>query len=403
MQSRAPFVVIILTLMLDAIGIGLILPVMPELIRSLQGAGISEAAVWGGLLSFTYAGMQFLCGPLVGNLSDRFGRRPVLIFAMVAMGLDYLLMAVAPTLWLLFVARLVSGITGATFSTASAYLADISPPEKRAANFGLVGAAFGVGFILGPAMGGMLGELGPRAPFLVAGALALGNGLFAWIYLRESLPRDRRRAFEWRRANPLGALRRVAALPQLGGLVAVRFLYSVANNVYPAIWTFYTILAFGWSPGLVGASLAAYGLSLAFVQGVVIRPVLRAIGEWRTAIFGLVMTVTGMCILAAIESGVWIFVFMPVLALGELAGPAMQGLMSNRVDDREQGELQGVLASIAGIAAIISPLVMTAIFRVFTADDAPVFLPGAPFLAAAVLSVGALLLLVRASRARAVA
>ena len=297
MQSRAPFVFIIITVALDAMGIGLILPVMPDLIRDLDAGSVSEAAFWGGLLSFTYAAMQFTCGPLLGNLSDRYGRRPVLILSLTFMGLDYLLMAIAPTLWLLFVARFVSGITGATHSTASAYLADISEKGKRAANFGLVGAAFGVGFILGPAIGGLLGELGPRAPFIAAGILALANAAFGYFALPETLPVEKRRAFEWRRANPFRALMRLRRLPMVGGLMLVFFLYSVANYVYPAVWSYFTIERFGWSVGTVGLSLAAFGISSAFVQGWLIRKQIGWMGEHRTAVFGLVMTIVAMVIL----------------------------------------------------------------------------------------------------------
>lgn len=395
MQSRAPFIFIIMTVALDAMGIGLILPVMPELIRDLREQGISDAAFWGGLLSFTYAGMQFLCGPLLGNLSDRFGRRPVLITSLVFMGLDYLLMALAPTLFLLFVARFVSGITGATHSTASAFLADISEKGKRSANFGLVGAAFGIGFILGPAIGGLLGELGPRAPFVAAGVLALANACFGYFVLPETLPPEKRRAFEWRRANPFRALLRAQQLPVVGPLLVVNFLYVISNYVYPAVWSYFTILKFGWSTGMVGLSLAAFGVSSAFVQGWLIRKLLAWMGEMRTAVFGLCMHVLAVAILAMIQDGIYVFIFMPITALGVVVGPALQGMMADRLPDSEQGELQGVLASITGIGVIVSPLVMTWFFRAFTAEQAPVYLPGAPFVVAGVLAVVALALLLR--------
>ncbi|NNU81310.1 TCR/Tet family MFS transporter [Halovulum dunhuangense] len=401
MTSRAPFVFIILTVAIDAIGIGLILPVMPELIRELRGASISDAAFWGGWLAFTYAVMQFLCGPLLGGLSDRFGRRPVLILSLVLLGIDYLLMAVAPALWMLFLARFLAGAAGATHATAAAYLADISDKGKRSANFGLIGAAFGIGFTLGPAIGGLLGELGPRAPFYAAAALALGNAAFGWRVLPESLPPERRARFELARANPFRALLDASRLPMVGGLLLVHFLYVVSNYVYPAIWSFFTIERFGWSTGMVGLSLAAFGVSSAFVQGWLIRRLLPRLGEFRTAMFGLAMHVLALVILAVIEDGIWIFVFMPITALGVVVGPALQGMMADRVPDDAQGRLQGVLASVAAVAVILSPVVMTGIFRLATLPDGPVYLPGAPFLAAAALAAVCALLLMRGRKAAA--
>lgn len=398
MQSRAPFVFIIITVAVDAMGIGLILPVMPELIRDLRGEGISDAALWGGLLSFTYAAMQFLAGPLLGNLSDRFGRRPVLIISLTVLGIDYLLMAVAPTLIWLFIARFLAGVSGATHATAGAYLADISEKGKRSANFGLIGAAFGLGFILGPAIGGLLGELGPRAPFLAAAALALGNALFGYFVLPETLPPEKRRTFEWRRANPFAALLRAQRLPVVGPLLVVFFLYGVSNYVYPAVWSYFTILKFGWSTGMVGLSLAAFGLCSALVQGWLIRKLLVWMGEMRTAIFGFVMHVLAVGILAFLESGLMVFVLMPITALGVVASPALQGMMADRLPENEQGELQGVLAAVTGVGVIVSPLLMTWIFRIFTANPSEVYLPGAPFLASGVLAALALGLLMRSRR-----
>ncbi|MEM9228911.1 MAG: TCR/Tet family MFS transporter [Pseudomonadota bacterium] len=403
MQSRAPFVFIILTVALDAMGIGLILPVTPELIRDLRGQGIPDAALWGGFLAFTFAAMQFLCGPLLGGLSDRFGRRPVLILSLTFMGISNLLMALAPTLLLLFVARVLAGITGATHAAAAAYLADISDKGQRSANFGLIGAAFGIGFILGPAIGGLLGELGPRAPFLAAGALALANAGFGYFALPETLKPANRRAFEWSRANPFAALARAGKLPVVGPLLIVNFLYTFSNFVYPAIWSYFTIERFGWSSGMVGLSLAAFGLSSAIVQGWLIRILLARIGEMPTAIFGLSMHILAVLILSFVQDGLHVFILMPVTALGVVVGPALQGMMADRLPDNEQGELQGVLAAVNGMGVIFSPLLMTAVFRVFTGAGAPVYLPGAPFLAAGVLAAIALALLLRGARRPAVA
>lgn len=400
MQSRWPVVLICLTLVIDAIGIGLILPVMPFLLEEIQGATLSDAALWGGLLSFIYAFMQFLSGPLIGNLSDAFGRRPVLICCLAALGINYILMALAPTLLLLVVARIVSGVAGSSFSAASAYLADISPPEKRAANFGLIGASFGVGFVIGPLIGGVLGEFGPRAPFWAAGALALANAAFALFLLPESLARDKRRRFELRRANPVMALADLRRAPVLGGLVGVVFLMSIASWVYPAVWSFYTIYVFGFSAWQVGLSLTVYGIALALVQGVLIRPVLKWLGEARTAVVGILLVALGMAGLTLVGDPVVLFLIIPLLALGEVADPALTGVLSNRVGDDVQGELQGILASVGGIATMISPLVFTAIFAAFTAEETGLILPGAPFLLAAALAGLALLLLLHALRAQ---
>lgn len=385
MKSRAPFLFIIFTVALDAIGIGLILPVMPDLLRHVADIPISEAAFWGGLLTFTYASMQFLCGPLLGNLSDRYGRRPVLILSLMFMGVDYLLMAFAPTLFLLFVARLVSGITGATYSTAAAYLADISEKGKRSSNFGLIGAAFGVGFVLGPMVGGLLGEYGLRLPFIIAGILALLNAMFGYFILPETLPVESRRPFEWRRANPFTALLRARNLPMIGSLILIVLVYSTAQNVYASVWSFFTLERFDWSLSTIGYSLAAYGFSSAIVQVFVLRLCLSRWGEELTATLGMVVSIVSLTGLIFVKSSVLVFLLMPIVALGAVVGPSLQGMMADRVADDEQGELQGVFSSVIAIASIISPLMMTYIFKIFTQDTAVVYQPGAPFAAAAVL------------------
>lgn len=392
MQSRLPFIAVMATIMIDAMGIGLILPVTPDLIEQIMGEDISHAALWGGVLSFTYAAMQFLFGPTIGNLSDRFGRRPVLITSLVILGVDYLIMSVAQSVWLLVLARAMSGIAGATQSTATAYLADTSSKEKRAANFGLVGAAFGIGFVLGPFVGGVLGEIGVRGPFLAAAALALMNATLVYFTVAESLPVEKRRVLEWRRCNPLSALMRLRQIPAIGLLVLVELLFVLSTHVYPVIWSFFATLQFGWSPGMIGASLAAYGLLTALVMGWLIRKILHRLGEVRTALLGLGVNVVALVVVGINTSPVLVFVLMPIIALGAIAGPAIHGIMSNEVSDSEQGELLGVLTSIAGIAAILSPPLAAATFWVFTNENAPVFLPGAPFLVSAILAAGALIL-----------
>jgi len=398
MKAPAPILFIVFTVTLDAMGVGLIMPVMPELIREIRGTSISDAALWGGLMSFTYAAMQFLFGPLLGNLSDHFGRRPVLIISLICMGLDYLLLALAPTLVIFFIARLISGITGATYSTAFAYLADISDKGQRASNFGMVGAAFGIGFVIGPAIGGMLGELGLRMPFFVAAGFAFANALFGYFVLPETLAPESRRKFEWRRANPFSALLNLRHLPFVGGLMLVTLLSSIAGQVYPSIWSYFTIEQFAWSLSTVGISLAVYGISSAVMQIWVLRIMIQRYGERKTAILGMMMTVASLIGMTFIKDGWIVFIGMPVVALGEVVRPAIQGMMADQSNDSEQGELQGVFSSVIAIASIISPLLMTFIFREFTKQDAAFYQPGAPFAAAAILSIIALLVFIRQSK-----
>ncbi|MEO0368257.1 MAG: TCR/Tet family MFS transporter [Pseudomonadota bacterium] len=389
---------IIFTVTLDAMGVGLIMPVMPDLIREVSNTDLSNAAFWGGLLTFTYALMQFLFGPLIGNLSDRFGRRPVLIISLICMGLDYFVMALAPTLWLLFLARAVSGIAGATYSTAAAYLSDISAKGERAANFGLIGAAFGIGFVLGPAIGGLLGEYGIRTPFIAAGVLAILNALFGYFVLPETLRPAQRRTFEWQRANPFAALLRLRHLPTIGSLMLVVFVYSVANHVYPTIWSFYTIEQFQWSLGTVGLSLAIYGVCSATVQVAVLPRMLKYWGEYTTIRVGLLVSLLSFLFLSVIDVGWMIFISMPITAIGAVVGPSLQGMMADRVGDNEQGELQGIFSSVVAISMIFSPLLMTNVFKEFTEDGAVYYLPGAPFAAAAVLAVISAIIFYRAMR-----
>ncbi|MEL6646558.1 MAG: MFS transporter [Pseudomonadota bacterium] len=284
-QGRLPFLFIIFTVMLDAMGIGLLMPVLPELVQTLTGGSVAEAAQWAGLIAFTYAGMQFLCGPALGALSDRYGRRPVILASILGMGCAYLLMGFAQSIIVLFIARLISGITGATFSVANAFMADISAPDKRAANFGLIGLGFGLGFIFGPALGGWLGQYGYQAPIFAAAALAFANLIFGYFIMPETLKSSR--PFEWKEADPIRALMKVKSLPGLGPLLLVLFVYTIAHNIYPAIWSFFVIESFAWSTGMVGASLAAFGVCMAAVQGGLMRLILKWIGDRKTAMFGL--------------------------------------------------------------------------------------------------------------------
>lgn len=393
MRDRLPLIFILMTIAIDAMGIGLIVPVMPELIQQVRGADLSQAARWGGVLATSYAVMQFLFGPLLGNLSDRFGRRPVLLVSLAVMAADYLVMALAQSIWLLLIGRLVGGITAATSSTATAYLADISPPDKKAARFGLIGAAFGVGFVIGPVIGGVLGELGPRAPFWAAAGIATLNLLLGLVALPETLPAAKRRRFEWRRANPLGAFRAMSALPGLRQLLSLSFLYEFAFVVYPSVWAYFAQLQFGWEPRSIGLSLAVFGLSMAICQGVLIRPILRGLGERHTAILGFTLSTVSLGVMAFVRNDLLAFALIPLGALGSVTGPALQGMMSRRADATQQGELQGAVTSARAIAMVLSPLVMTQSFALFTQENAPLFFPGAPFLvSAAVMALCALAL-----------
>jgi MFS transporter, DHA1 family, tetracycline resistance protein len=386
MQNRLPLIFIVITLALDAMGIGLILPVMPDLIAQIIGGSVGQAAVWGGLLATAFAVMQFVFGPVVGALSDRFGRRPVLLTSLFVMCLDYLMMAVAGSIWLLFVTRIIGGITAATYSTASAFIADITPPEKKSAAFGLVGAAFGVGFVFGPAIGGLLAEFGTRAPFYAAAALAGANLIFGYFVVPETVTDRIRRPFEWRRANPVGALLKLSELPGVTRLLVLFFIYEFAFIVYPSVWAYYTTAQFGWAPGRIGLSLALFGVGVAIVQGVLIRPALRIYGERLTIIYGICFNFSAFVVLALVTNG-WVALgFIPLTALGAVVTPALQGLMSKSAADNQQGELQGVISSAKSLATMIAPLAMTQIFFAFTGPGGT-FFPGAPFVLSAVLMV----------------
>jgi DHA1 family tetracycline resistance protein-like MFS transporter len=390
-----------LTVMIDAMGIGLIVPVMPDLIQDVGGGTLAEAAIWGGILSTTFAVMQFLFGPVMGGLSDRFGRRPVLLVALVVMALDYVLMAVAGAMWLLLLGRVIGGITAATQSTAAAYMADISAPHERAARFGLVGASFGAGFVLGPILGGLLAEYGTRAPFWLAAGLAFGNAVFGWVVLKETVTDANRRSFDWRRANPLGALRSLRRLPGVTPLLLVYFIYYVGFAVYPAVWSYFGKERFDWTPSTIGLSLALFGVTMALVQGGLIRLVLRALGERGTVVAGHVFSIASLAGIAVITSSTWVLILTPLAAMGGIIPPALQGIMSARVASDAQGELQGALTSASALAMMISPLVMTYAFAQFTDAGAPVYLPGAPFLLAAGLSILGLATLLIGTRSRA--
>jgi DHA1 family tetracycline resistance protein-like MFS transporter len=397
--DRSAIVFIFITVLIDSIGFGIIIPVLPDLIMQLSGVGLSEAARYGGWLNFVYAVTQFFCAPIIGNLGDRFGRRPVLLSALFALGIDYLVMGLAPGLAWLFAGRFIAGIAGASYSPAYAYIADISPPEKRAQNFGFIGAAFGIGFVLGPSIGGLLGTLGPRVPFLAAAALALLNATFGLFALPESLPRERRRAFQWSRANPFGALMHLRRQPVVIGLAAVSFLWLLGHQVLPSTWAFYTMLRFDWSSAAVGYSLAAAGIVMAISQAGLTRVLIPKLGgEHRAALVGL-SSGAAVYTCYAFAPHAWVL-YIGILGWGmaALSWPSLNALMSQQVRADAQGELQGALASLSSVTAIFGPPLMTQLFGKFSEPDAPVHFPGAPFLAAALLALASAAILAQVSK-----
>jgi len=384
---RNPLIFIVITLTIDAMGIGLILPVMPDLLREIDGGTVGQAALWGGVLATLFAVMQFLFGPTIGSLSDRFGRRPVLLVSLFILAVDYYVMALAGTIWLLLIARGVGGITSATMSTATAYISDISEPHEKAARFGLVGAAFGIGFVLGPILGGLLSEFGTRAPFYAAGTLALLNLIFGYLVLPETVTDSIRRPFKWRRANPFGAFAHVGRIPGTARLLILFFLYEFAFYVYPAIWAYFTALRFGWDPVMIGVSLGSFGIAMAVVQGGLIRLILKLLGERMTVLYGFVFNGFAFFLLAVVANPTLALVLTPLTALGAVVTPALQSMIAQKAGPDAQGEMQGVVSSVKSLAVIFSPMVMTSVFYAFTETDALVFLPGAPFVLSMVLMV----------------
>lgn len=383
---RNAIVFVVITVLVDVMGFGLIVPVLPRLLVELTGKPVSDAAVDGGWLAFAYAATQFLFAPILGNLSDRFGRRPVLLAAIAAFGVDYVVMGLAPTVGWLFAGRLIAGVCGASFTPAYAYVADVSPPGRRAQNFGLVSAAFGIGFILGPAVGGLLGEMGPRAPFFAAAALSLANFAYGWFALPESLPPARRRRFDWRRANPLGALIQMRRRPVVPGVLAALFLWMVAHQVMPSVWAFYTKHRFAWSEATIGLSLAAAGTVMALSQATLLRALVPRLGERRTALAGIAIAAAGYLGYAGATAGWMMFAWLGTWLFGAMVMPSTNGFLSHRIPPDAQGELQGAIACLFSLSSIVGPILMTHLFQRFTGPAAPAAIPGAPFLAAALLA-----------------
>ncbi|WP_439557920.1 TCR/Tet family MFS transporter [Dyadobacter sp.] len=386
--NRSPAIgFIFVTLLIDVIGLGIIIPVMPKLISELTGDTISQASRDGGWLLFAYAAMQFLCAPIIGGISDQFGRRPVLLASLFGFGIDYLFLAFAPSLGWLYAGRIIAGILGASFTTGAAYIADVSTPEKRAQNFGLLGAAFGLGFIIGPVLGGLLGQFGTRVPFMAAAGFSFINWLYGYFILPESLKPENRRKFEWSRANPIGSLKNLKRYPVIYGLIFSLGLMYIAMHAVHSNWSFYVIEKFKWGEAEIGYSLGVVGVLSALVQGYLIRLIIPKLGQKRGVYLGLLLYAIGFLLYAFATEGWMMYVFTVPYILGGIAGPSLQGIISTQVSANEQGEIQGALTSLQSLTSIIGPPLMTNLFAAFTKSSAPVYLPGAPMIMAAILTL----------------
>ena len=396
--ARAGIAFILVTLFLDILGIGIVIPVLPGLVTSFTGGDASAAAPWYAALAAVYAAMQFLFAPLIGALSDRFGRRKVILASLTAFGASYLILAVAPSLLWLFVGRVVAGITGATITAANAYIADVSTPQTRARNFGFVGVAFGLGFVFGPAIGGLLGGIGLRVPFYAAAFVALLGALYGLFVLPESLPPERRRAFSWRRADPFRALAGLRAYPLVAGLAFAFLFFSLAQRGLETVFVLYTDYRFGWGPRENGLALALVGVMAAIVQGGLVRPLVARLGERRTIVAGLTVSTLGFVGYGLASQGWILLAVIAVASLGAVAGPAIQGLIAGTVPASEQGSVQGTLTSMLSLTAIVAPLVSGGLFGMFTGERSIAELPGMPFFAGAVFLVVALALVIRTLR-----
>ncbi|MFA4870653.1 MAG: TCR/Tet family MFS transporter [Pedobacter sp.] len=383
--KKAAIGFIFITLLIDITGWGIILPVVPKLIKELIHGNLSEAATYGGWLGFAYAITQFIFAPIVGNLSDKYGRRPIILISLFAFAIDYILLALAPSIGWLFLGRIIAGLTGASISTASAYIADISTDEDKTKNFGLIGAAFGLGFIIGPVIGGLLGHLGSRLPFYAAAVLCIMNFLYGLFILPESLEKDNRRSFNWKRANPIGTFNFLRNQSKISGLVVALILIYVALHAVQSNWHFFTMYKFNWTERTVGLSLGLLGLLIGLVQGVLIRWTTPKLGEQKSIYFGLLFYAFGLMLFAFTNQGWMMFIFLVPYSLGGICGPALQSIISKNVPSNEQGELQGSLASLISATAMIGPPIMTNLFYYFTQDKSPLQFPGASFFLGAIL------------------
>lgn len=392
-STKHAFAFVWVTVLLDMVGLGLIMPVLPSILQQLTGADIAHASIYGGWLFFAYAAMQFFCAPVIGGLSDRFGRRPVLLLAVLGLGVDYALTALSPTIVWLFVGRIIAGIFGASYTTANAYIADVTPPEERGKAFGILGAAFGVGFVVGPAIGGLLGDLGPRVPFFVASALSLANFLYGLVLLPETHPKEKRQPLRFEQLHPFGAVVSIPGGRRVRTLVLALFVLFVGSAVYPAVWAFWANARFAWSPRMIGISLAAYGASSIVSQAVLVGFFTKRWGERTTALVGLVLNIACF-VLTGLASQSWmVFAIIIVSSPSAVAMPAMNAWMSRLAPDEAQGRLQGAIGAAEGLSSIFGPILMSQVFGAFEHT-----LPGAPFFVAAVLSVAALFIAVRVPR-----
>jgi len=383
------YLFILMTLVIDAIGIGIVFPIMPDLMDRVGAGGVGEGAFWAGVLMASYAGASFLFAPIIGSLSDAYGRKPVLLFALFVLALDYVIMAMADVFWVLLVGRIVAGIAGATYITATAYIADISTAQERSTRFGMIGAAFGIGFVLGPALGGIAAEWHISAPFWIAAVLSIVNAAFGVFVLPESLAAHKRRPFGGRDLNPFNAIFDAFKIPGLAIPLICLFVFEFANMVYPSIWAFFTRELFGWSTFLIGMSLAGYGVLLAGVQAGLMPLFIRRLGEYRTLQIGLIAAVVGFVGFGLITTVTGLIIIILFAALSDLSPPMITAMASNIVDEDKQGVVQGVIASLSAIAAFAAPLSMTLVFEGFV-DKSGLYLPGAPFLIGAVLIIAIL-------------
>ncbi|HEY6943853.1 MAG TPA: TCR/Tet family MFS transporter [Candidatus Acidoferrum sp.] len=398
--GSAAFVFILVTVAFDALAFGIIAPVLPDLIRQFEGGDFARASDFTGYLLLVWNVMQFLFSPILGAWSDRFGRRPIILLSCFGLGIDYIVMALAPTLRWLFVGRIISGITASNISTAYAYITDVTRPQKRAKPFGYISAAFGLGFVIGPAVGGYLGNSNLRAPFWAAAILSLLNSLYGFFVLPESLPKEKRAKSAWHMANPLGSLKLLRSHPVLAGLAAVVTLYYLAHNSLPSMWALYTEERYGWSRGDVGLSLAVVGVCASIISGVLVGPFVKRFGERRSVLFGLLCGTLGFAGFALATSGWMLYAVIPLIALWGIAAPAIQSLMSRRVDPSSQGKLQGGINSLRAITGMAGPVLFTQVFALAISPRARIHLPGAPYYLAAMLLLSSLLLAVYVTRPR---
>ena len=419
-HSKNAMLFVLITVMINSIGFGIMIPVLPDLLKELTGLPNNEAVIYGMWLTFVFALFQFICMPIVGGLSDRFGRRPIMLLSLFGLGIDYFIMGFAPTVAFLFLGRIIAGAFGATFTTANAYIADISPPETRAQNFGLVGASFGVGFMLGPVVGGLIGDqLGPRAPFIAAGCLSLLNVIYGFIFLPETLVPDKRRPFEWKRSNPFGSIKSLGRIKGVKGLIFVLFLLAMAHTVYPTTLAFSTQEGLGWTPGDIGYALGAFGIASMIVQGGLIRIIIPKIGMFWAGVIGMISAIIAYAMMGSADKGWIIYAAGPCAAFAGLYGPALTNMMSSRVSESEQGELQGAIGAAQGLALMIGPFAMAGMFYYFgdtklkdvsglstfpsnviqigkhlATDIGIPYIPGAPFLMASAMALIAFVIFV---------